>query len=187
MDVPWLISYYIQQTSDFMHHTVGDRVTEVLFKIFGPAKDILSWVFVPFMVFLNGLAQSVGALVWFFALPALGAHYAFSFDESARAILDNGNDSNQIWDKFVFWTYKFTYQAQLIMHIGNLDDMSKPAVELSNQTIAMTFFAQWLLLLPNLTTDLFAVLWVFFGDTIWDNIKLIFSKNWFAGIKMRKN
>lgn len=89
MDLPWLISYYIQQVSDFMHHTVGDRVTEVVFQVIGPAKTVIDWLSVPVMIFLNSLVQAFGSPVWFFAQLILAIFFATDdSDGSARAALD---------------------------------------------------------------------------------------------------
>lgn len=75
------------------------------------------------------------------------------------------------------------YQAQLFVNIADVSQMSKKTADIDAKTIAIEFLVQWLLILPNILSCLFALLWLFVGDTLWDNIKLIFSRNWFEGIK----
>lgn len=112
MDVPWLISYYLQSASDFMRHNIGDKVTEVVFQVLGPANTILQWFSVPLMIFINSLVQMMGALIWLFVQPALAISFAIGDDDgSYRNALDNGYDSDSLYDKFLFWSFKFTYQA----------------------------------------------------------------------------
>ena len=190
MDIAWLISYYMQSSSDFLHHTFGDKATMFMFEyVIEPGSKYISYLIVPMMITVNQFMQTIGSLFWVFAYPILAVTF-FSGDPDGklRDEAANGNDNPDIFAKIIFWSYKFCYQAQLIVNLGDVQKLASTSItDLDPSTIAWEFLVQWLLIIPNILAVVFYLILLLAGDNIKGTFQTLFSKNWFAGIKRWKD